>query len=175
MISMAGLVLIAFSAMGDTAGNASGPAQPSGQTSATTTQQGTLTHCPFPSELIRKNMWWRAPNNWRSYTRSFVTEIASFIGAQWVGVNVGAIICIYQGKNATDFPVTIQQNAVIVPMPTGGKWQDPDQSGRVNCYSNNVADCPFTLPKKTTITIEQAYEALQSFKSSNQNNSQESQ
>ncbi len=63
-------------------------------------------YCPRASQLIRKDMWW-GYGSWRSYDQSFVRKIKAFVGAQWIGVGVGTMICVYKGEQATSFPVTV--------------------------------------------------------------------
>ena len=132
-----------------------GFALPSSDNNATTE------YCPQVSDLILKDMWWGAPHSWRSYSRSFVRKISDFVGAQWVGVNVGVIICIYQGANANDFPVTIQRST-IVPLPKGGSWILKKHAGHIDCYSNQVTDCPFVVEKSVTPSTEQVNQTLDS-------------
>lgn len=142
--------------------------QPKGTTQASSSSSsGTVEYCPDVSKLIRKGLWWGAPGSWRSYSTSLVKKISNFSGAQWVGVNVGVIICVYQGEGATDFPVSIQRSTIL-PMPKGGQWSNPDQDGRVNCYSNDVSDCPFVVPAQTKLSPKEAFQELQSFKAKKQ-------
>lgn len=131
-------------------------------------QTGKVEYCPEVTQLVRKGLWWGASGSWRSYSTSLVKEVSNFVGAQWVGINVGVIICIYKGQNATDFPVTVQRS-IIVPMPTSQGWIRELQSGRMDCYSNQVTDCPFVVPVHTQQSIQQVYQDLQSFKKNNSN------
>jgi len=116
--------------------------------------------CPPVNKLTKKGDWWGAAGDWRSYSQSFVNQLSGFIGAQWVGVNVGTMICIYQGGVGTSFPVTIQ-NSTLVPSPKGAGW-GIYRKGRKSCYSSNVNDCPYYFyPKAKPKNI---YQILESFK-----------
>ena len=35
---------------------------------------------------------------WKSYHQSFATDLTQFVGAQWVGENLGQIFCVYQSE-----------------------------------------------------------------------------
>ncbi len=110
--------------------------------------------CPRPDQLQKdENMIWHGPNDWKSYNQSFADEIGEFLGAQWLGINVGKVICIYSAKNKTTFPITLERNA-IVPSPVGGMW-GPDQGGHKDCHASMPADCPFVIeaPKKPATDV----------------------
>lgn len=126
-------------------------------------------YCPSAEKLIKKEQWW-GYGNWRSYDRSFVTQIRGFVGAQWVGVGVGTMICIYQGTKKTDFPLTISDNTLLVKAPQGGSW-GPYQQGRKNCIQavSGIQDCPFQVVVRKQ--PKDIYKALDFFKGRNQNNS----
>jgi hypothetical protein len=102
-------------------------------------------YCPLAKELTRNGMQWSVGSKWKSYSDSFVKEIASFIGAQWVGVKVGKIICIYRGKDNGDFPVALEETkSHIIQEPTSASWSNFAQ-GRKMCNSSNVFDCAFYI------------------------------
>lgn len=118
--------------------------------------------CPSPNQLIKNGLFWgTATGGWKSYSESFDTAISSFIGAQWVGVNVGKMICIYKGNLSMSFPITIQ-NDTLSQTPAGGLW-GVDQGGYLNCHSNNLADCPFVV-KTTVVNMQQIYQSLDFYK-----------
>jgi hypothetical protein len=118
--------------------------------------------CPLPSALIKNGLFWgTATGDWKSYSESFDSSISSFMGAQWVGINVGKMVCIYKGNLATSFPITIQ-NDTLSQAPTGSKW-GTDQGGFRNCHSANVQDCPFIV-KTQSVNIQQIYKTLDFFK-----------
>lgn len=104
--------------------------------------------CPKPSALVRKGQLWEAPGGWRSYTASFVKNIAGFGGAQWIGIRVGKIICLYKGKVADTFPVTLERDN-LAHSPEDFRW-GKDLGGYKNCHSSDVEQCPFLLVKSTT-------------------------
>jgi hypothetical protein len=119
-------------------------------------------YCPNPTELIKAGLYWgTATGDWKSYSESFDNSIVSFAGAQWIGINVGKMICIYKGNLNLSFPITIQ-NDVLSQAPSGGRW-GKDLGGYRNCRSNNIADCPFAV-KIESIDMRQIYKSLDFFK-----------
>lgn len=129
--------------------------------------------CPQSNQLIKNGLYWgTSTGGWKSYSESFDTTVVSFVGAQWVGINVGKMVCIYKGNLPISFPITIQ-NDTLSQVPSGGLWGN-DLGGYRNCHSGNVLDCPFVV-KTQTVNIQQIYESLDFFKGKpnplNQNNS----
>lgn len=105
-------------------------------------------YCPPITKLMKKEMFWGAPGGWRSYSQSFVNSIDSFAGAQWVGINVGKMLCVYKGKQTFEFPVVLQ-NDTLSPTPEGGKWV-AKAGGYNNCLSGDTLDCPFKFQETPT-------------------------
>lgn len=119
-------------------------------------------YCPPPSQLVKSGLYWRtATDGWKSYSESFDQKITSFIGAQWVGVNVGRMICIYKGNLTMSFTIPVQ-NDTLAETPKGGLWGQ-DLGGYRNCHSTNIQDCPFVV-KTQKINIQQIYRSLDFFK-----------
>ncbi len=119
-------------------------------------------YCPTPDQLIKNGLFWgTATGNWKSYSESFDNSIVTFIGAQWVGINVGKMVCIYKGNLAMSFPITIQNDA-LSQGPTGALWGN-DLGGYRNCHSTNVLDCPFVV-KTQSVNMQQIYNSLDFFK-----------
>jgi hypothetical protein len=119
-------------------------------------------YCPQPSQLIKSGLYWgTVVGGWKSYSESFDQRIASFVGAQWVGINVGKMICIYKGNLAMSFTIPLQ-NDTLSQVPTGGLW-GKDLGGYRNCHSTNVQDCPFVV-KTETVNMQQIYRSLDFFK-----------
>jgi hypothetical protein len=111
--------------------------------------QSEFLYCPEPKELSRINLWWKVGDIWKSYSESFAEHIQTFTSAQWIGVKVGKIICIYKGREALTFPVALETaHPVLVPEPTGENWTTIKE-GYKQCFSNDVKDCPFTQQKRT--------------------------
>ncbi len=115
-------------------------------------------YCPETYKLVKKELFWGAEPGWRSYAQSFDTEIQSFLGAKWTGINVGKMACIYSGTKKFGFPI-ILQNDQLVPPPTGGKWGEL-HDGNVECHSNDPNLCEFKYEKQET-DIKRVYEELQ--------------
>jgi hypothetical protein len=114
-------------------------------------------YCPDPSDLYKINKKWFAPVDWFSYEQSFVNKIDKFLGATWKGVNIGNIICLYQGKNST-FPVQLT-NKESVFQPTKANWStQPNKSGALECLAvnNNPCDCGFSYHKIIKKTPDEA-------------------
>jgi len=119
-------------------------------------------YCPAPSALIKNGLYWgTSTGGWRSYSESFDTSVVSFIGAQWVGVNVGKMICLYKGNLSMSFPINVQNDTLSLT-PSGALW-GKDQGGYRNCHSSNVYDCPFVV-KKVSVNMQEIYHSLDFFK-----------
>lgn len=119
-------------------------------------------HCPAPSELIKNGLYWgTATGGWKSYSESFDSSVVTFLGAQWVGINVGKMVCLYKGNLAMSFSIPLQ-NDTLSQTPTGGLWGN-DLGGYRNCHSTNVLDCPFVV-KTQSVNLQQIYQSLDFFK-----------
>lgn len=117
--------------------------------------------CPKVETLYKKDMLWHAPGGWRSYGASFVDKVNFFTSTQWIGINIGKIICLYKGQKDSAFPVAIERDN-LVTNPTTGKWGD-DLGGYKVCKSTNVGDCPFTMGHVDG-QDEDIYDLLRGFK-----------
>jgi hypothetical protein len=73
---------------------------------------------------------------------------------------VGKIVCIYQGKLATTFPVSLEYGQVVLEPQenTANKWSK-NLNGYRNCISRNIEDCPVyrEIPKKANPLEEIQY------------------
>ena len=101
--------------------------------------------CPSSESLVKqKNLKWGTPDNkWEGDAPSSATKILSFIGAQWIGVKVGKIICLYHSDEAVAFPVALEavrSFAVLEPRTLG--WSTLVGNRRF-CKSASVADCSY--------------------------------
>ena len=106
-------------------------------------------YCPVVSNLNKEGMKWHAPGGWRSYSDSFVKQTKYFIGAQWVGIKVGKIICLYRGDDKLTFPVALERNDILINAPKVDKdhgWLQ-DRGGYMECRSADVKKCPFEIIK----------------------------
>ena len=90
-------------------------------------------------------------------------EVAYFMGSQWIGVNVGHIVCKYQGKKDFTFPVTLERNDILVPKPKGEKW-GKDLGGYKQCSSKNTRNCPFYIEPPKPISDKNLYDELKGLK-----------
>ena len=97
--------------------------------------------------------WATKENGFRSYDVSFAEHINRFLGAQWEGVNLGTVYCLYQGDRMA-FNITVQFHALSYT-PVGGRWSN-NLGGYRNCISNNINDCFFKpyVTKKTNLYKE---------------------
>jgi hypothetical protein len=115
-----------------------------GETANQKSPKEAVHYCPLISELVKENLLWSARSGlWKSYSQSFAKEIDRFIGAQWIGVNVGKVICLYQGKGSFDFPIALEPaKAILILEPKGDTWRI-ERDGYKICKSINITDCPF--------------------------------
>lgn len=118
-------------------------------------------YCPEVSDLKKNGMHWHSKTitSWKSYESSFVDHVESFIGAQWNGIKVGTISCIYSSKEENVFPVSIQNKYMFVE-PTQTTWKT-GSDGYLNCIASEVKECPLTpyvekkAPKDTEEILKQ--------------------
>lgn len=115
-------------------------------------------YCPSAAalQLDPQKHVWSAVGGWKSYDVSFVRNVTQFIGAQWTGVNIGQLTCVYAGMPEGTFPIKLVSNhlfhfpykitvvedngnGVITTRPS--KWLHPE-GGYINCYSKLQLDCP---------------------------------
>ena len=105
---------------------------------------GPAQFCPQPEDLIKQNDFWVSKDNrWKSYTPSSSTRVINFTGAQWAGVKIGKIICLYQANEAVAFPLALEQeSSQPIIEPSGGGWSSLT-GNRKFCKSASVADCSY--------------------------------
>lgn len=132
--------------------------------------------CPHINQAKKNQITqkWKAQTKagtWKSYQTSFATDLTQFIGAQWTGVGVGQVTCVYRAEQR----FTIEGNLTIQPalpvllvfhtltfQPTKGKWKHSGH-GVYNCYSYHKQNCPFKIRiQKHTQNIYQEAESLKS-------------
>lgn len=132
--------------------------------------------CPDRSQIQKdqKTQKWMAQTEdgtWKSYQTSFATNLTQFLGAQWTGVGVGQVTCVYK----TEQRFTMQSNLTIQPelpvmlvfhtltfQPTQGKWKSSTQDV-YNCYADDREKCPFKIRmEQQSQNIDQEAESLKS-------------
>lgn len=136
--------------------------------------------CPDISQIQKNQMTqkWKAQTldgTWKDYQGSFATNIIQFLGAQWTGVGVGQVTCVYKAEQR----FMIQGNLTIQPalpvmlvfhtlthQPVQGKWKR-SADGVYNCYSLDQHDCPFEIRMETQ--TKNVYQEAESLKSSGDN------
>lgn len=146
------------------------PAAAPAPTAAKKADNTEIIYCPEIDRIIKKELFWGSSGGWRSYAQSFVKELETFVGAQWVGIKVGKMLCIYRGSEGMTFPV-ILQNSKLTAMPKREKLPKSEKynqwgsytNGYVNCNSVSVYDCPF-IGRTKNVDIEEAFEELDFFK-----------
>lgn len=107
-------------------------------------------YCPEKEKLVKTNMIWTAEDKWKSHDESFAEKISEFLGAQWTGINLGTILCIYGDQAVVDFPVALEPIYVMLALePQNDNWSVNIKGYRF-CHSTNTQDCGFMVqqPKK---------------------------
>jgi len=108
-------------------------------------------YCPTAQELTKSDLIWKVGEKWKSYGESFATAISNFTGAQWVGINIGKIICLYDSKESFDFPIALEPvKTMLVSEPKGINWSVNIKGYKI-CHSTNVNDCSFVVQKPKVI------------------------
>lgn len=102
--------------------------------------------CPDTQELYKDGQRWKTDSGWKGHQNSFTSEISHFMGAQWKGIGVGMIYCIYQPKDPADFPVQLTIEPLAI-RPEIAFWEDAPSKDSLNCISkqNDPCDCQFSL------------------------------
>lgn len=113
--------------------------------------------CPKISEIHKnpKKRTWGNKHGWKSYDASFSEHIDSFLGAQWQGVRVGNVVCLYKPKEGLTFPIVLHYSRLTYE-PAGKGW-GKNLGGYVNCKSHHQKDClfkPEPKPKSANIYDE---------------------
>jgi len=105
--------------------------------------------CPPISKIIKnpsKQTWTTKNGNYKSYDMSFALSLRHFVGAQWVGANVGQITCVYKTNPKTAFPVMLIFHTLTY-QPSGGSWSK-NLGGYLNCSASMQEDCPYKMVLK---------------------------
>ncbi len=111
-------------------------------------------YCPMPDNLKKVGEYWKSEDGrWVSYTPSSASKISRFSGAQWVGVGVGKIICLYLTNEEVSFPLAVEQKyeqLIIEPNDNEGGWSSLVDNRYRMCKSSSAADCLFFIeqPRK---------------------------
>lgn len=101
--------------------------------------------CPRVNELYKDGMRWKTDTGWNGYQDSFASEIASFMGAQWKGVGIGRVICLYNSTDDNEFPIQIATTKLI-NRPPHAYWENEPNKDFINCISkaSDPCDCQFS-------------------------------
>jgi hypothetical protein len=113
--------------------------------------------CPQAGALSKQGDRWVTPDGkWKNFTPSTANKVLGFLGAQWAGVKVGTIICLYQTDEAVSFPLAVEQTSsqsILEPDKLG--WGALVNNRRF-CKSASVADCVyFAEPSKDVVNVYQ--------------------
>ena len=114
-------------------------------------------YCPHPDNMYQIDGKWNAPPDWHSKQRSFSTKVTRFLGASWIGVNIGSVVCEYEGPMST-FPVQILSNRTFFK-PTKARWsleQSSDRSFKCYALKGDPCECGFSVYKLEGTTTDQA-------------------
>jgi hypothetical protein len=101
--------------------------------------------CPDTSELYLSKMQWKTDLGWTGYQKSFSKGISHFMGAQWKGVGVGQVYCIYQPDDPSEFPIQLTSKT-LYSRPDVAYWENAPRKDAINCISkqNDPCDCQFS-------------------------------
>lgn len=109
-----------------------------------------MQYCPEKEKLVKTGMIWTAEDKWKSHDESFAEKISEFLGAQWTGINLGTIICIYGDQAVVDFPIALEPIYVMSALePQGDNWS-VNVKGYRFCHSTNTQDCGFMVQQPKT-------------------------
>lgn len=128
--------------------------------------------CPAISALKKdpQKLTWSVGDNWKSHDTSFISKVTEFLGAQWNGVKVGQITCVYKGIPKTAFPILLIYNTLTLE-PHPRKWNKKivakwgkNLGGYRNCVARNQKNCPFQVHLRPP--HKNIFKELEKFKSS---------
>ena len=107
--------------------------------------------CPAPSQLIldQKTSKWNTKTGWRSPDSTFTKEVTTFLGAQWQGVQMGQVVCLYQGPEKKEFEIRLQKDSMIAYSPK-------DLSSALTAQGSIFAN-PWTVREEKTQTLMECY------------------
>lgn len=107
----------------------------------------------FPSA---EHHWGTADGRFRSLSTSHASALAAFRVAQWQGVSVGHVICVYEPKGQHKnffFPVELYFNDLVYEPLQFKHWQAQSKAHQTyHCVSHHVSDCPFVVRPKPADT-----------------------
>lgn len=108
-----------------------------------------ISYCPNITDLTKIGLIWiTTDGKWRSREQSFAKTVENFQGAQWFGVIVGQVICLYKGKESFDFPIALEPiKTTIIPEPNGTNWSSKSTDYK-SCQSGVIANCPFFVKQE---------------------------
>lgn len=117
-------------------------------------------YCPQAKDLSKAGTKWTTPDGkWTNYTASSATKVNKFTGAQWVGIKVGKIICLYETNEAVAFPLALEKKiSSLILEPKGVAGWSALVGNRRFCKSTSVADCPYY--KKQSTDVKDVYEQI---------------
>jgi hypothetical protein len=99
--------------------------------------------CPKATKMYKSEEGeWKATGGWRSERMSFVNHIYHFVGSQWQGVDLGTIICMYQGEKGT-FPIVLHRDNLALRPDGMVSWKLDKSGARFTCAQTDVRKCPF--------------------------------
>ena len=126
-----------------------------------------VSQCPAVTSLSQQKMFWGAPGGWVSFNPSFITKVTTFVAAQWQGIKLGKVLCVYTGNKGMDFPIVLQQTeAQLVPKPVGLQWA-PVNDSLLNCTAAqgqplSPAQCAFIVERP--VNQQNPYQELEQIK-----------
>lgn len=135
--------------------------------------------CPKISELKYNpsSSQWTTDTDWKSTTNSFSTQVVTFLGSQWKGVQMGHLLCLYQGPSKNEFPISMAKNIIVQSpknlletlTPKGAQYTNPwltknDKTTiTMDCYarSNSPCDCPWIQFQEKQETVEEVINSIE--------------
>lgn len=122
-------------------------------------------YCPKAYTLEKHDLTWSADAgkvHWQATDDSLSEEAASFVGAQWDGIEVGAISCVYQDAEAESFPVVLKNDRVFTK-PNHANWK-AEADGTYTCHNEDPEECPL-YPQIETQAELNIHELMRGIKS----------
>lgn len=118
----------------------------------------TIRYCPPIQSLVKdtQSLQWSTASGWTSYSPSFAHHIKQLMGAQWQGINVGTLFCVYQG-DGQNFNIVLQAPGLVnsplhiaLPKDHPKSLWHTNPKGFLECFSHQRTHCPFIAHNQVT-------------------------
>lgn len=130
---------------------ADGPDETANVTTAEPMDASQNIYCPATENLVRDSVTgkWSAPGGWFSQNYSFADKIDYFLGAAYIGNEIGHVECYFTSNETGDVRIVLK-NTKLVQVPAIEAWQPSEKDPKVKvCKQSSSSGCPFLIYDET--------------------------